>query len=52
MKVETDIIGNISASPLGQAWEICDNVCRGLQKYMLSGCELIDTVNIVYVIWV
>ena len=33
MKVETDIITFISVSLIGMIWDICDNVCQGLQNW-------------------
>jgi hypothetical protein len=31
MKVETDIISSIVASPIGTSWDTSDNVCQNLK---------------------
>jgi hypothetical protein len=41
LKVETDIITNISVNPIGQ---VCDNICRGLQNWRYQWCH-----NVFYV---
>jgi hypothetical protein len=40
MKVDTDIISSIVASPIGTSWDTSDNVCQNPYDRVIHSCSI------------